>query len=97
MDVKEAAQTAREYVADVFADDKISYIALEEVEFDERSAVWRITLSFLRPTGTASGLELIAPELSPGENVRRSYKIVNVKDESGRVISVKNRDLKAAD
>ena len=97
MDVKEAAQTARKYVADVFADDKISYIALEEVEFDERSDVWRITLSFLRPTGTMNNLELIAPALSHGENVRRSYKIVNVEDESGRVISVRNRDLKAAD
>ena len=44
-----------------------------------------------------NNLELIAPALSRGENVRRSYKIVNVEDESGRVISVKNRDLKAAD
>jgi len=97
MDVREAAQTARKYVADVFADDQISYIALEEVEFDEGSDIWRITLSFLRPTGTLSNLELLAPGLNRGENVRRSYKIVNVADDSGRVISVKHRDLKAAD
>ena len=29
MDVKEAAQAARNYVADIFAEDKISYVALE--------------------------------------------------------------------
>ena len=33
MDVKEAAQTARKYVTDVFADDEISNVGLEEVEF----------------------------------------------------------------
>ncbi len=97
MDVKQAAQTARKYVADVFAYDKISYIALEEMEFDEGSDVWRITLSFLRPTGTINSLQAIAPQLSPGENVRRSYKIVTVNDQSGRVISVKHRVLKGAD
>ena len=97
MDVKQAAQTARKYVADVFADDGISYIALEEVAFDAGSDVWKITLSFLRPTGTRNSLEVIAPELSPGKNVRRSYKIVNVDDQSGRVISVKHRVLKGVD
>ena len=97
MDVKEAAQTARQYVADVFADDDISYVALEEVEFDDGPDVWKITLSFLRPTGTMNKLDIIAPGLSQGENVRRSYKIVNVDDQSGRVISVKHRVLQAAD
>ena len=97
MDVKQAAQAARKYVTDVFADDTISYIALEEVEFDEGSDVWRITLSFLRPTGTKNSLDVIAPGLSRGENVQRSYKIVNVDDQSGRVISVKHRVLKGAD
>ena len=97
MDVKEAAHTARKYVADVFAEDEISYIALEEVEFNDASDVWAITLSFLRPTGTMNKLDMIAPALSRGQNVRRSYKIVNIDDQSGRVISVKHRTLKAAD
>ena len=97
MDVKKAVQTARKYVTDVFADDEITYVALEEVEFAEGPNVWRITLSFLRPTGTVSSMELIAPALSRGENVRRSYKIVNVDNVSGRVTSVKHRELKAVD
>ena len=96
MDVKQAAQTARRYVADVFAEDEISFVALEEVEFDAGSDVWNITLSFLRPSGTMSGLDVIAPGLSRGENVQRCYKIVNVDDESGNVISVKHRVLNAA-
>ena len=100
MDVKEAAQTARKYVADVFADDEISNVGLEEVEFDDGPAVWRITLSFLRPSGTMSSLDVIAPGLAHtrgSRNVRRLYKTVNVDDESGRVISVKHRVLDAPD
>ena len=95
MDVKEAAQTARKYVADIFADDEISNVGLEEVEFDDGSAVWRITLSFLRPTGTVDNFDIIAPALGRHRNVRRSYKTVNVDDQSGRVISVKHRVLNA--
>ena len=97
MDVKEAVQTARKYVADVFAEDEITYIALEEVEFAEGPNVWKITLSFLRPTGTMSSFEIMVPSRHPGRNVQRSYKIVNVDNDSGRVISVKHRELKAAD
>ena len=99
MDVKEAAQMARKYVADVFADDEISSVGLEEVEFDDGAAVWRITLSFLRPTGTMTDLDIIAgmPRAGRSRNVRRLYKTVNVDDESGRVISVKHRVLDAAE
>jgi len=91
MDVREATQTARKYVADVFADDEISNIALEEVEFHEESGVWSVTLSFLRPTGTTDNLDIIAPALRRGKKVQRFYKILNVEDRSGRVISVKHR------
>ena len=41
MDVREAAHTAREYVADLFAYERIGEIFLEEVDFDDRSDVWK--------------------------------------------------------
>ena len=44
MDVKEAVLTAKRYVADVFADEGIADIGLEEVEFDEASDVWMVTI-----------------------------------------------------
>lgn len=97
MEVKEAVQVAREYVVDVFADDEISNVGLEEIEFDDRSDVWKVTLSFLRPSGTMSKLDFVAPGLNRGQNVRRSFKTVNVDDDSGRVISIKHRVLDAAD
>ena len=49
MDVKEVTKTAREYVADVFADEEISQLGLEEVLYDVDSDEWRITFGFARP------------------------------------------------
>ena len=51
MDVREAARTAKTYIADVFAEEDIDELGLEEVDFDDRSNLWKITISFLRPRG----------------------------------------------
>ena len=49
MDVRAAARTAKAYIAEVFADEDIDEVGLEEVDFDDRSNLWKITISFLRP------------------------------------------------
>lgn len=97
MDVKEATRAARDYVKNVFADDNISSVSLEEIEFDDIAADWRITISFLRPSGTMSVVDMVAPALNRGKNVRRCYKTVRINDNSGCVVSVKHRILDAAD
>ncbi len=100
MDVKEAARTAREYITDLFADEDVKHVGLEEVEFDDLSKVWHITIGFSRPwelpedlpsPSFASGSVL--DELKPPPLTQRSYKIVRVRDNDGRVISVMNRAL----
>ena len=51
MDVKEAAQAAKEYVLDLFSDEIIGGVSLEEVEFDDGYPKrWKITVSFIRDT-----------------------------------------------
>ena len=98
MDVKEAARTAREYITDLFADENVKHIGLEEVEFDHVAEVWNITIGFSRPwelpkdppKGFTSVLEELKPPLS---STQRSYKIVRVRDDDGYVISVTNRAL----
>ena len=100
MDVKEAARTAREYITDLFADENVKHVGLEEVEFDDRSKVWHITIGFSRPWELPEDLpspsfasRSVLDELKPPPLTQRSYKIVRVRDNDGRVISVMNRAL----
>ena len=88
MDVKQAVQTAKEHVAHLFADEHISNIGLEEVEFHELDKVWAITIGFSRSWDRPGSF------LHPlGENLSRTYKTVRIQDENGRVESVKHRDV----
>ena len=48
MDVKEAVQAAKKHVAEIFADESIANVGLEEVEFNEIEQVWAITIGFSR-------------------------------------------------
>ena len=82
MDVKQAVQTAKEHVAHLFADEPIMNVGLEEVEFHELDKVWAITVGFSRSWGGVG--DILLP---------RTYKIVRIQDESGRVESVKHRDV----
>ncbi len=91
MDVKEAANAAKAYLVDLFADEEISNIGLEEVVFDEISGSWEITIGFSRPWDQKSGL----PAALAGVRPDRSYKIVRVNDQNGSVISLKDRLLAA--
>ena len=91
MDVKEAVQAAKKHVAEIFADESIANVGLEEVEFDELNQIWVITIGFSRFWGR------------PGDviraldgNMARTFKTVRIHDESGRVQSVKHRDVTGA-
>lgn len=92
MDVKEAVGTAKSYVADLFDDEVITQIGLEEVVLDELSGEWKVTVGFARAwnqTDTTNAPTLIR-RLNPRE---RSYKVVRIKDIDGRVISLTDRLL----
>ena len=86
MDVKQAVQMAKEHVVEIFADEPIENVGLEEVEFDELNKVWAVTIGFSRYWGR------------PRDNIiralgttARDFKIIRIEDVSGRVQSVKHR------
>ncbi len=89
MDVKQAVQTAKEHVAHLFADEHIMNVGLEEVEFDEVDKLWAITIGFSRSWGRPA-VEVMR---ALGGDSARTYKTVRIQDESGRVESVKHRDV----
>ncbi len=93
MQVKEAVSLAKQYITDVFAEEMIDGLGLEEVEFDDKAHLWSVTISFSRPWDEAAGpfgarLGALAPR-------RRDYKVVRIADADKRVVSVKNREIVA--
>ena len=92
MDVKEAARTAKAYVADLYAGEAITNVGLEEVEFDDRSNDWKITIGFSRPWDRKANL---AAALAAGTPAR-SYKVVRIADDDGHIVSLRDRLLTAA-
>jgi hypothetical protein len=72
MDVREAVGLAKKYVQEVFEDEPISDIGLEEVEF-EGGDTWSITIGFSRRWGKPGGLDTLIP-------VPRDYKVVRISD-----------------
>ena len=103
MDVKDSARPAKRYIAELFEDENITDIRLEEVELGDPPAVWRITVSFLREVeatelpGDAERRALGFGVLRPPRPGQRSYKTVEIDDASGQVRAVKLRLLEAVD
>ena len=85
LDVKKAVEQAKRYVGELFADEGLINLGLEEVEYDDTHREWHITLGFSRPWDTNRYLSEFAG-VSP-----RSYKVVTI-DQQGNRLSVKNRD-----
>src|SRR5439155_23913608 len=85
MQVKETVSLAKQYVKDVFADEQIDSLSLEEVEFDDKAGIWAVTIGFSRPWDEAGPLGVKLGVLAPR---RRDYKVVRIVDGDKRVISV---------
>ena len=88
LDVKEAVRTAKEYVNDVFSDEDIRDVVLEEVKYE--GVHWKVTLSFFRPRGP------LAVVLSEPAWKDRSFKVIRI-DGSGKVRSMTHRTFPVLD
>ncbi len=90
MDVKEAAKLAKEYVADLFRDEGISNVGLEEIELHGQT--WEVTVGFSRPWDQG-GLATIT---LGQKGLRRSFKVIRIDNQMRTVTSVRDRILQAA-
>ena len=93
MDVKEAVRTAKEYLRDLFEGEQIMNVGLEEVEYERASQIWKITIGFSRPWDQKNALTAALGEGRPG----RSYKVLRIREVSGRVESLTDRVLKTSE
>ena len=91
MNVQEAVNRARTYLAELYVDEKISNVGLEEVELDDKTNTWKITIGFSRPWDEPRNP--FAVITNQQTDLKRSYKLVQVNNETGMILSVKNRDV----
>ena len=91
MDVKEAAKLAKDYVADLFAEEGIGNVGLEEIELKPgpNGRFWSVTVGFSRPWDQG-GLATIT---LGQRGLRRSYKVLRIDDQNGTVESIRDRIL----
>ena len=95
MEVKQAVSKAKEYIADLLMDEGVANIGLEEVNFDDQSNCWLVTIGFTRQNiGKISqgkkpvGLAGIYKDLDAAERSRRTYRVVKVADASGEATAM---------
>jgi len=88
MDVKEAVQIALQYVKELFGDEKITNLGLEEAV--RSGTTWQVTVGFSRPWNYPKKHPFMV-DMSTGSPAR-DYKIVEVDGDDGSVISVVNRE-----
>lgn len=94
MELKEAVRKAKEHIAEVFKDEGITDIGLEEVQADwedddaPKDRVWYVTVGFTRPWDMPGAFGL-----ANGLPRRRTYKTVGIADGDGRIVSLRNREV----
>ena len=92
MEVRDAVRAAKAYVMELYEDENLSDVGLEEVEYVDRDGTWNVTIGFSRPWDhRVRGMAAITQSSA----VPRSYKVVKL-DESGKVLSLSNRDMRAS-
>lgn len=93
MDVMEAIAIAKKYVGEIFAEERATDVALEEIAYDEQHRSWDVTIGFSRPSIPSTAFDLFGGALSR----TRTYKIVRISDPDGTVKSIKDRFLQPRD
>lgn len=95
MEIKNAVRTAIDSVQDLFQAENLTNLGLEEINFDDASDEWVITVGFSRPwnyrevgmLGTTIASAVIGAQVAHPE---RDFKLVRVRDSDGHIMSVKN-------
>jgi len=80
---KQAVQIAKTYVNDIFNEENIRDVGLEEVK--KEGDTWVVTIGFLRPWDEPKSM--LQQIQSP---LKRTYKKVFIKDETQEVVQIEN-------
>jgi len=84
---KEAIRIAKEYIADVFSDERISQLGLEELKHNQGG--WDVTLGFKRVWSVEDSSPPMRLFTTPSKRV---YKTIQI-DEDGSITGLIHRDF----
>lgn len=90
MKPREVAAAAKNYVSEVLSDEKPINIGLEEIAFDSDQDLWEVTVGFSRPWSVIES-SIAVNAFEPA--LRRAYRVLQVSDKTGEVVSMKRRDF----
>jgi len=104
VDVKQAVRAAMQYIRELYSDDQVFDVSLEEVERGTYGE-WYITIGFTRrveipinrtpPSSGAAGFQSLADIVrersSATPTAEREYKIIQVDAQTGKPVSMKIR------
>lgn len=90
--VKTAVSNAMLFIRELYADNQIKGVLLEEVEFSEPANQWLITIGFTI-SKTRENSSALADLILPERESTRKYKIVHIDAQSGKAISMKIREI----
>lgn len=90
MEVKEAIATAKKYVKDIYADEQVAALTVEEVEYIPSAGNWLVTIGFSRAwSAPRTRAQEVLENMGAFTNLKRSEKVVTIADD-GAVLSMKN-------
>lgn len=90
MERVEAVQAAKRYAKEVFGDEDISRIRLEEINYDAAKDEWQITVGFSYQGSPTQLQKKVGMERTYGN---RQYKVVHVRDRDGEFVGLTDRML----
>lgn len=103
MAAREAVRRALELAKEIFADERISNLGVEEVDYDAGRKAWLITVGFSRPWDyrkkEASAMAWANPLLQSADyepQPAREYKVVQLNDDTLELLAIKNRENREA-
>ncbi len=92
MDVKEAIAAAKDYITEIYAEEQITNLGLEEIEHLASDSNWVITVAFSRPWNSPrTRAQEVLENLGAVSALKRSYKVITMSND-GTVLSMKNRE-----
>jgi hypothetical protein len=94
MNMRGAVAAAKFHLMQLFQEENITNVGLEEAEYDENRGQWRVTISFTRNwQPLEEGGALSAAIARAALDRQRSHKVVTIDNGDGEIVSVKNREM----
>jgi len=84
--LKDAVKHAKDFIADLYRDDQVTDLMLEEIRLSSDKREWQVTIGFTPPWMHRGVGAVLDPHPA-----RRTYKMVNVDAETGEVRDLRMR------